>query len=156
MCDILTKPVSTTCTILTFFLVFVNLILTIVVLIEVTDQGDKLEYGEQWLNEQLNIEVIAKYHDLSHYPSKPHEFFERPELGECCNNMCRWSRCFAGSAYLLRDDHCNNCCFKLLTPDSCSNYSCLCYANDQSNSNKKRLNATSDGDIGLTVYKKKI
>jgi hypothetical protein len=131
MCGIPEKLLGVTCVIL----ILVNIIISTISLVRLTDQGDKLEYGAQWLNEQLNIEMIATYLDLSHYPTKPSEFYERPELGECCNNMCKGSRCFAGSAFLLRDDHCNKCCFKLLTPDSCSEYSCTCYANDQSSSN---------------------
>ena len=138
MCSCAEKICSLTCMLPTLLLVLINIALTITVLVFVSDQGDKLEFAEQWLNSHLNIEQIAEYVDLSHYPSRPSEFFDRPEVGECCNNMCRGSRCFAGTAFLMRSDHCNNCCFQLTTPDSCSDYSCTCYANDQSESNRRR------------------
>lgn len=98
----------------------------------VSDQGDKIEFAAEWLNSELNIDLVADYVDLSHVPSKPSEMFDRPGLGECCNGMCMGDRCFAGTAFLFKDDHCNNCCFHLVTNGSCSDYSCTCYANDQS------------------------
>jgi len=89
------------------------------------------------VNDELNIETVSDYFDLSHVPFKPNEIFDRPMLGDCCNNMCSGSICYTGTLYLIRDDHCNKCCFHLVAPDSCNEHSaCTCYANDQGSDNR--------------------
>jgi hypothetical protein len=69
--------------------------------------------------------------DISHYPSKPEEFFERRQLGNCCNDKCADDLCYTNTVYLASNDHCNRCCFHL-TLNCTSGHVCRCYANDQS------------------------
>lgn len=128
-----------------FLLMIVMVAIQIYVAVVVSGIGDGvMEYGLQTANDRGNIDWIADIYDLSHDPSKTSEFFDRPESGECCNNMCKGTRCFAGAAFLMRDDHCNECCFKLTTPGSCTDSSCTCYANSQSESNARRRDTRMD------------
>ena len=139
MCGI----VGGTCSAVIIVLVVINIGLSIGILVVVVDDNSEIEAALQWVNGNFNIEQLEEFFDFSHYPSKPSEFFDRPMLGNCCDNMCSGTRCFTGTAFLMRDDHCNNCCFHLITPGSSTDYTATCYANDQSE-DRRRINSYID------------
>jgi hypothetical protein len=154
MCDLLSKGCNVMCILPTLILLVVNIALSITILVIVTDQGDTFEALAEFANSELNIDQIKKYVDLSHQPSKPSEFFVYPNLGEGCNNLWAGSGCFSGTAFLFSSEHCNNCCFHLVQPNSCTEYSrCICYANDQSDGNRQlAIDRYDEGMLNEAVH----
>jgi hypothetical protein len=72
---------------------------------------------------------LTKFIDLSH-PPKPYEICTNSEeSGDPCHGMMRGDECFIGEINLLRDTHCNRCCFHLYQDGSCDGDVCLCYTN---------------------------
>lgn len=123
------KTVELTCLSGIFVLLLITLALNIVTLVEVSDTTE-LDWAIQFIDGQISSNAIADYMDLSHYP-KPDEEFANPEKGKCCNDLCVGDICFTGILYLNEPTHCNNCCFRLIEPNSCVNSACKCYTNSQ-------------------------
>lgn len=124
------KTIELTCLAGLFGLLVVILALNIAVLVEVSDH-EELDWALQFIDGQISSNVISEYMDLSHYP-KPDEIFVNPSKGKACGDMGAGDVCFTGLLYLSESTHCNNCCFRLIEPDSCVNTVCKCYANSQS------------------------
>ena len=144
MCEILKGTCGAVCFVPTMLGIVINILLTITILVLVADDDSAVELGLQWMNQQLNIEVIEEYVDLSHYPY-PSEEFANPACGDCCDDMCRDSPCQTGVMFLGRWDSCNNCCFHFSKPGSCNEFGvCLCYSNDQSLCNRRRSEELAD------------
>jgi len=130
MCEALKATCGAICVVPTLVAICINIILTAAVLGVVVSDRSAWDTGLDLLNDKLGFETISNYIDLSRYPY-PHEEFDTPGCGECCNNMCSGTPCLLGIAYLMKNNSCNNCCFHLTTPDSCDGTVCTCYANDQ-------------------------
>jgi len=135
MCETLNIPI--------LLIVLANLGLSIKLVVVYKDEDSLFNTALEWITTHYTDNELKKYVDLSHVPSKPSEVFDRPAIGECCNNLCMGSRCFLGTAFLTRADHCNNCCFFLITPGSATENSATCYANDQSESRRRDINAST-------------
>jgi hypothetical protein len=136
MCELLTKTLGLPCSVLNSILLLYIAGVVTAVLIYQLDQDDKLENAIAWALSHASIIDLAPYKDISHVPSDPTEFYLRPNSGNCCNNMCAGDRCLIGDGDTKRPDHCNNCCFHLRNPGSCTNHVCTCYTNDQSERNR--------------------
>ena len=135
MCETLNVPI--------LMILLVNLGLTIKLVVVYRDEDTLFGNALDWLTTHYTDEELKKYVDLSHVSSKPSEVFERPATGDCCNNLCMGSRCFLGTAFLSREDHCNNCCFFLITPGSATDASATCYTNDQSETHRRDITASA-------------
>lgn len=72
---------------------------------------------------------LAKIIDLSREPRPNEVCTNDPNSGDPCNGLARNDECTIGQLNLLRDDHCNNCCDRLILPDSCTETTCKCYSN---------------------------
>ncbi len=153
MCEILKGTCGAVCFVPTMLAIVINIALTIAVLVLVADDNSAVEMALQWTNQQLNIEVIEEYVDLSHYPY-PSEEFDNPACGDCCDSMCHGNTCYTGIMFLGRYDSCNNCCFHLTEEASCDEHgTCHCYTNDQSECTRRRSDGSQPNmTAGLARY----
>jgi hypothetical protein len=132
--------------ILVFAILLCNLVLTILVFSNVTSEKFELPDESGALTAALHSvvnylsayspdepgNIIPRFIDLSHDPSKPFEIQQRRFDGSPCNGKAADDFCVYGEPSLSSPDHCNMCCSHLTKLGSCFEPSgCRCYMNDQ-------------------------
>lgn len=152
-CNMCCNPIdcvcSPICSIIHTILLLGILGISIYTAVEVSDQDGTLSQVYQNVQGNIHIDAIDDVIDLSRYPKSSSEMFANTSAGSPCNGLQKGDRCATGLVLLNKNTHCNNCCFQLVTPDSCGDFSCTCYSNDQdvSHANRRRLILISNNKL---------